>query len=266
MMLKTLSEGIRFAFSPKVIVPYLILDMMIVFTLIHFFVGFFDFTTVRPQTYNLVLFLGIYLPTFIIISLLYLWVSGAVIDQARYFPKSRSLAKSFGYSGSRYMAILCALILQGIIITIASSPPYIGPLISFVVSLFLFYLFQAIIIDKKGCIDSFKRSFSTFSTYPLEIFVFDLMIIAISLIVAILFALPLLIFVLGRLSVIPGITIPYTSDTSMIRNLIPELFNAIRSPYFIIYLFIFCVGLAYTSAFQEGVKTRLYINTRKHEL
>lgn len=266
MILKTLNEGIRLAFSPKVIVPYLILDMMIIYTLIHFFAGFFDFTTIRSQTYKLVLFLGIYLPTFIIIVLLYLWVSGAVIDQARYFPKGRSLAKSFGYSGSRYMTMICALILQGIIITIASSPPYIGPLISFVVSLFLFYVFQTIIVDKKGCIDSFKRSFSTFSTYPLETFVFGLMIVVISLVVAILFALPLLIFVLGRLSVIPGITIPYTSDTSMIRNMIPELFNAVRSPYFIVYLFIFCVGLAYTSAFQVGTKTRLYINTRKHEL
>lgn len=266
MILKSVNEGIRFAFSPKVIVPYFILNMIIFYTLINLFMGIADFNRVRT-IYWLFFFMGIYLPVFIIIGLLYLWVHGAVIDQAKYYPKSRSLAKSFGYSGSRYLTMLCAMILHGIIIAIASSPPYIGALISFVVGLFLFYLYQAIIIDKKGCIDSFKKSVNTFSRYPLETFVTWLLTVIISVIIVIIFALPLLLFIIGWVGGMPKLpTAVGVEPQTTIKNLLPILPAVVSSPYFIVYLFIFSVGLAYTSAFQLGTKTKLYINARKVEL
>ncbi|MDI6826570.1 MAG: hypothetical protein QMD36_05320 [Candidatus Aenigmarchaeota archaeon] len=255
MILKSLSEGIRFAFSPKVIVPYLILDLIIGYTLIQFFMGIFDLITMRPGIFGIFLFLGIYLPIFILIGLVYLWVNGAIIDQAKYYPKRRSLAKSFGYSGSRYLTLLCASILYGIIIAIASSPPYIGSLISFVVSLFLFFLYPAIIVDRKGCIDSFKKSFNIFSRYPLETFVTWLVMGIISLIVAAIFASPLLFFVIGWVGMPRLLTPVGVEPQTTIKNLLPIISDAVRSPYFIVYLFILCVGLYFSLPSRDTDKT-----------
>lgn len=267
MILKSVNEGLRFAFSPKIIVSYFILNIIILYTLANFFTGIVNFTTPSPTIYNLLFLIGIYLPIFIIIGLLYLWVNGAVIDQARYYPRGKSLAKSFGYSGSRYVTMVCAAILYGIIIAIASSPPYIGTIISFVVGLFLFYLYQAIIVDKKGCIDSFKKSVNTFSRYPLETFVTWLLILIISLIITVIFALPMVFFAISMMGGMP--LLPTSTDVqpqTVIQDLLPRMSNVIHSPYFVFFILFLSLGLAYSQAFQEGTRTRLYLNTRKVEV
>jgi hypothetical protein len=225
---------------------------------------FIDIFIAKTRIFSLLLLLGIYFPIFLIIGLILLWVNGAIIDQAKYYPKRRSLAESFRYSGSRYLTIFCASILYGIIMAIAASPPYIGFLISFVANLILFYVYQAIIVDKKACIDSFKKSFSLFSKYPLETFIVWLATAIISLMIIAIFGSPLLFFVFSKLT--GTFRVETYTGMEAIKNMIPVISNAIRSPYFIVYLFILCVGLAYAMAFQIGMRTRLYINAKKIEL
>jgi hypothetical protein len=264
MILKSVNEGIKFAFSLKVIVPYLIINMVIFYTLIQFFTGIVDFTPIEQNAYKVISLMGGYFIVLIIIGLAYLWVNGAVIDQAKFYLKKRSLTMSFEYVKSRYLTLVCASILFGIIIFIASAIPYIGSLLSFVVSLFLFYLYQAIIVDKIGCIDSFKKSINIFSRYPLKTFVTLLLTIVISLIVVFVFASPMLFFVISKMgNMAKFITPAGVEPQAMVENLLPVISYIVRSPYFIVYLFILSFGLAYTSAFQAGTKTRLYINARK---
>jgi hypothetical protein len=207
-----------------------------------------------------------YIPLFIIIVLVNLWIKGAMIDQAKFYPRRRPLNKSFEYSTSRYFTILAAAILFTFINFVVSQPPYIGYLLSFVVSLMFFYLYPAIIIDKKDCIESFKRSFNVFVNFPLETFVTWLLVVVISFIVLGIFLLPLLLyFAVGFVSVFQLMK-PTLDRTLITTKVIPMIGQMIRSPYIIPLILIFAVGLAFVSVFMIGTQSRLYINFKKREV
>ena len=263
---KSVGEGFRFAISVKRIIPYLIIDLIIIFSLISFMKSFIGLTAGRAVPFSLILFLGIYVILFIIIGLVNLWINGAIIDQARYYPRERSLGKSFEVSTSRYLTMLATAILSWIITSIVSYPPYIGFLLSFIVGLIFFYLYPAIIIDKKRCIDSFKKSFQTFMTFPLETFVTWILAMIISFIILGIFLLPLIFyFAVGFVSTFG--TIGSTVDrTQIATEIIPMIGRMLQSPYIIPYIFIFTVGLAFCSVFYTGTQSRLYVNFKKREM
>lgn len=263
---KSISEGFAFAISVKRIIPYLIIDLIIIFSLINVARNLMDLTTGKTGPFGFLLSLGILIPIFIIIGLVNIWINGAIIDQARYYPRKRSLGKSFEHSASRYLTILATSILAGIITAIVSSPPYIGSLLSFVVSLMFFYLYPAIIIDKKRCIDSFKKSFKTFIRFPLETFVTWLLVVIISLIIIGVFLLPLIFyFAMGFVSTFRAMG-PTVNRTLIATEIIPRIESMIRSPYIIPYIFIFSVALAFCSVFCVGTQARLYMNFKKREV
>ena len=262
---KSVSEGFGFAVSVKRIIPYLIIDLIIIFSLINVARNLIDLTTSSASPFSFLLSIGILIPIFIIIGLLNIWINGAIIDQARYYPREKSLSKSFEYSASRYLTMLATAILAGIITAIAASPPYIGSLISFVVSLIFFYLYPAIIIDKKKCIDSFKKSFKTFMMFPLETFVTWVLIVIISFIIIGVFLLPLIFYFAVEFASTLRVMGPTFDRTLIATKIIPRIGSMIRSPYIIPYIFIFAVGLAFSSVFYVGTQARLYMNFRKRE-
>jgi len=263
---KSVSEGFWFAVSIKRIIPYLIIYLIIIFSLINFVRNFMSLVTGGIDPFRFLLSLGIFIPLMIIIGLLNLWINGAIIDQARYFRRDRSLFKSFEVSTSRYLTILATAILSGIITAIASSPSYIGSLLSFVVSLMFFYLYPAIIIDKKGCLDSFKRSINAFIKFPLETFVTWLLVVIISFIILGIFLLPLIFyFAVGFMGTFQGIK-PTVDRTLIVTKIIPEIGSIIQSPYIIPYIIIFAIGLAFCLVFLQGTQARLYMNLGKREV
>ena len=263
---KSVSEGFRFAISAKRIIPYLIIDLIIIFTLINVARNLMGLVTGSTGPFDFLLSLGILIPIFIVIGLVGIWINGAIIDQARYYPRERSLGKSFKHSTSRYLTMLATAILAGIITAIVSSPPYIGSLLSFVVSLMFFYLYPAIIIDKKRCIDSFKQTFKTFMMFPLETFVTWILIVIITFIILGVFLLPLIFyFAMGFVSSLRALG-PIVDRTLITKEIIPRIGSMIRSPYIIPYIFIFSIGLAFCSVFYVGTQARLYMNFRKREV
>lgn len=268
MISKSIGEGFRFAFSVKRILPYLIMNLIMAYILIGFFRDVANIIMTEVGIPSLLLSLGIYLPTFIIIGLIHLWIKGAIIDQARYFPREKSLIKSFEYSTSKYLTIFCAAILYVILAMIVSFPPYIGAFLSFILSLALYYLYPAIMVDKRGCIKSFKRSYKVFLKYPLETFVTWLVVVVISFIIIGIFTLPLMFYLIGNVFDILQPVEPFEMEVRakyLIRPLIQRILASVYSPYFIPYIFLICLALAFNMAFQVGTQTRLYINSRRIE-
>jgi hypothetical protein len=268
MITRSISEGFRFAFSVKRVIPYIILNLIIFYVLIGFFSSVITAMRGSMSIFRVLLSFGLLIPAFIVIGLVSLWINGAMIDQAKYFPRKRSLVKSFEYSASRYLSMLGAAIIYGILVTIISSPKYIGFLFSLALNLVFFYLYPAIIVDKKRCIDSFKKSFNTFMKYPLETFVTWILTSIISIIIVGLFALPLLFLFVGSIAdlfVEPTMNVTLKEGIFM-RSVLEGIKSAILSPLFIPYLFVFTVALAFNSVFTLGVRTRLYINTKKIEV
>ena len=255
----------------KRLIPYIIVDLVVFYMIINFFSGFLgmirsgDFSVLR-----FLLSLGLLVPAFIIIGLAQIWINGAMVDQARYFPRERSLTKSFKYSTSRYLSLLCALVIYGIINGFLSMPRYIGTILVFVFSLVMYYIYPAVIVGRKKCVDAFKNSYKVFRRYPLETFLTWLVQAIISLIVIGFFALPLVFLFLGSLigvfrTVIPTVGAEVES-VNLIQSFMPGVLAAVRSPFFVPYLFVLVVGLAFTKVFNLGVQARLYMNARKTEL
>ena len=272
MISKSITEGFKFALSVKRVIPYIILDLIVFYILISFFSGLINM--IRLESFNVIRFflsLGLFIPVFIIIALAQLWINGAMIDQARYFPRDRPLKKSFEHSTSRYLSLVCALFIYVVINGIISMPRYIGAILAFAFSLVMYYLYPAVIVGKKSCVDSFKNSYRIFRRYPLETFVTWLLQSIISLIVIGLFALPLIFLFIGNVVSIFRATIPTAVGAevepgTLIQSFMPGVLEAVRSPLFVPYLFILTVALSFTKVFTLGVQTRLYINARKGAL
>jgi uncharacterized membrane protein YobD (UPF0266 family) len=267
MITKSISEGFRFALSAKRILPYLILDLIVAYILIGFsrdFIGMIRTGSIPV----LLLSMGIFIPVFIILGLAYLWVNGAIIDQAKYFPRSKPLLKSFEYSTSRFFTLLCAFVLYAIIIGIVAKPPYLGPLFAFVGMLIFFFIYPVIILEKKGCIQAFERSFKTFARHPLETFVTWLLVTIIGFIIVGIFTLPLIFYVLGSIIETLPLT-PFGTEgvlpRAAISTVIQRVIDSVYSPFFIPYLVIFLVALAFNRVFHLGTQARLYMHSRKIE-
>jgi hypothetical protein len=267
MITKSISEGFKFALSIKRILPYLILDLIVAYILIGFSSDLINMITNRNM-FSLLMSLGVFIPVSIILSLVYLWVNGAIIDQAKYFPRNKLLLKSFEYSTSRFFTMLCAFVLYAIIIGIVATLPYFGSLFAFVAMLIFFFIYPVIILEKKGCIQAFERSYKTFARHPLETFVTWLLTSIIGFIIIGIFALPLIFYVLGSVIGIPPLTPFGTGEVisrAMINAMIQRLINSIYSPFFIPYLVIFLAALAFNRVFYLGTQARLYMHSRRME-
>jgi hypothetical protein len=271
MISKSISEGFKFALSVNRVIPYIILDLIIFYLLISFFSSLISMIISESSNiFRFLLSLGLLIPGTIIIGLVQLLVNGAIIDQAKYFPGERSFPESFKHSTSRYLTMFCALIIYGVLSFIVSLPKYIGTLLVFAVALIFYYIYPAIIVDKKRCVDAFNKSYKTFRRYPLETFLTWLVLGVISLIIIGIFALPLIFLFLGNIINVWAGSIASSTNINgpqpFLNNLIPVIVSGFHSPFFVPYLFILVVGSSFSKVFNLGVQTRLYINARKMEL
>ena len=99
MISKSITEGFKFALSVKRVIPYIILDLIIFYILFYFFSSFINI--IRFETFDVFSFLlsmGLFIPAFIIIGLIQLWINGAIMDQAKYFPREKSSLQWEGFS------------------------------------------------------------------------------------------------------------------------------------------------------------------------
>jgi hypothetical protein len=79
---KSIIEGLKFSFSTKRIVPFLILNLVLIYIFIDFFEPFSSSMLNLENLGSFIKPLGIYIIFFIIMWLAKLWISGALIDQA----------------------------------------------------------------------------------------------------------------------------------------------------------------------------------------
>jgi len=268
VVIKSLTEGFKFAISLKRIIPYFILDLVVFSLIMSFFGRIMDIALGSIGFFGFFAYLGIYVIAFIIIGLIGIWVNAAMIDQAKY-PRKKPLLKSFEYSTSKFLTMIATVILYAVIAVIVSLPPYIGGLLGFLYSLVFFYIYQAIIIDGKSVIDSFKQSWNVFKRYPLETFVTWLLVMIICLIIIGIFLTPIIFYLIG--SLIGSLKTLETTNATITREIIrtkimPMIISVIYTPYFVPYLIIACIGFSFQTLFFIGTQSRLYINLKKGKL
>ena len=267
MITRSIKESLSFAFSIKRIIPYFLFNIIIFSLILVILNNLSSFITSGQGFLRFLPSSVVYVPVFIILFLIELVIKGAIIDQAKFYPKRRSLLKSFSYSSSRFLTMLCVAILYAIILFIISSPPYIGPLLSLGVTLAFFFLYPTIIVDKNYCIDAFKKSFRTFLKYPLETFVTWIIASIISLVVVLIFALPLLLQLFSDFdSTFKTLEEINATMNVTIESIFPTFSTSLYRPEIFLSIIIFSLALSYVQVFYLGTQTRLYVNSRKIEI
>jgi hypothetical protein len=199
--------------------------------------------------------------------LLKIFFQATITDHASYYwkRKKRSLSKSFP-SFSRYLSVLFALIIAGIISVVVSSTFSLLPagagLLSTVASIILGLIFllliQIIVISKKGAIDSIKIGYKIFRKDLGDVLGLWLILLLVSIVLVAIAFIPL---VIAAIPIIAPLIGSLSGDASVLATLIP-LIKANMLPLLVASI-ISAFVMAYMAVFQESAKTFFYMQKKK---
>jgi len=260
---KIFGKALRYAFSFDRILPFFVVDLIIVVSILVFlnslvnamlyFGGDFSSLPLVGQAsvgsfFSTLLIFAIII---IVLVLVQLFFSGAIADNARlsYGKKEQHITSSFAAVKKRYWSILGATILTGLISSAVNIVPYIGWIISFIVSWFFIFIVQAVIISNKGAVDALKDSYKLFMKNKLDVIVFWLLLAIIGFAIFLIALLPVGIIMLPII-----LSAKTLSAMALIKSSMPLI---------LICGVIFAAFLAYMNVFQEAARTFFYLNVRK---
>jgi hypothetical protein len=267
-----IKKGFKFGFTPKRWLPFFVLDIIFIssllaITLSSLEVIFSSIINAGADPLAILSLLGYgaaVIAGFVIWGLIRIWVQGAVIHQSY---KEKEFDKSWGVAYKKYLSILAAIIIIGIIASIVSTVvgliPYIGwalsIIASIVISLAFFFVLQEVIVNNKGFYQSIKNSYYTFKRKPFEVFIAWLLIAILTIIIVGIFSIPAVALLF---SVFLGSLI--TGAVPSIETVIPLLQTYLLP--LIITGVIFVIGLAISQTFALKAQTELYLQLRKKKL
>ena len=231
----------------------LILAAIFIFTLLA------DFIFKLPSNlvpFGILAFLFFFLKIFLVLLIFWiitLFFGGIVIKQAGEDAKGMqiSLKECFWFVKNKMLSLVCAGILIVVIPSVidlgVSNIPYVGGLLSFIVSiiiaLLVFVTYPCIVLGERGAIDAISASIHHFVENKLQIFIIWLLRSVIGLVITFIFAIPfIIVFILFIFPWLPlqGFPPYLPSMTSII---------VITS----ITIVIFAIGIAIALVFSYGV-------------
>ncbi|MEM5812571.1 MAG: hypothetical protein QW286_02520 [Candidatus Aenigmatarchaeota archaeon] len=265
--LQAFKRAIAFCIEPKRWLPFFIIDLafisaalFLIFQNMEYFIYIIMAAESPEMLVPLVNTLLTIIGLFIGWVLVTLWVTGAVIHQSY---KEKEFAKSWGVSAGRYLSLLGVLMITGIISFAVSMIPYVGWIIAILFSLVFLFTLQSVVISKSGIISAIRDSWKIFRKKPFHVFLMWLIISAFSLILLLVFALPLLALTIKTFWNVLGI---YggsfkTIDAGSLVSLAIAVKNQLS--LFILSGAILLVGLAIVRAFSLKAQTEFYLQIKK---
>jgi len=207
--IKPIKKGILFALTPKRLLPMLALDIfffalfiIFVFSNLPNFISALLVVVVDPTSAS-ALIGDILFPIFLFLFLLVVWgllrlmITGVMIHQSY---RETTYRKSFNLVINRYPSLLLASIMITIVTGILNVIPYVGGILSLIAGIAFFFYMQFVILEKTGGIEALESSFSYFRRTPLEIFFMWILITLISLMIGLLFSIPLFLMIWPSIS------------------------------------------------------------------
>jgi hypothetical protein len=260
---KIFGKALRYSFSFDRMLPFFVIDLLIILSIIIFvdsivnvipYMGM-DLTKLPLAVQgSMVGFVSIalgFIAIIVILSLISLFLSGVITDNARlaYGKKEKHITASFGIAKKKYWSILGATILVMIITWIANLVPFIGWIITIVVSWLFLFIIQSVIIANKGAVDALKDSYNLFMKNTRGVLIFWLMFSIIGILIILVALIPVGIIALP---------IIFSAKSLSIMTLL-------RSNMILVFVcgVILAAFLAYLSVFQEAARTFFYLNIKK---
>ncbi len=171
-------------------------------------------------------------------------VQGTYIHNYRF---KKSLKKSFNFAKKKFWSLLGVMLAIAVLTTIASLIPVLGWLLSLIVTLALIFGFQAVVLNNMGFSKAIKKSWNIFRKNWLGVLVAVIVMSVISIVIAFLFAIPMLFVLFSAIA-------SFSSGTA-----------TAFSEYAVLLLLtglVFLLGSAISKVFQIAFLTEMYMKLK----
>ncbi|HLD48757.1 MAG TPA: hypothetical protein VJB11_00165 [archaeon] len=205
---KPISTAFRYAFSPQRIAPFFALNLVIAASLL----GILFYVIEMLPSFSMSLFFSLigliaaFVIVFIVVFLVKLFFLGVITDNSKLFYQKKvlPLRKSYPIAKSKYLSMLGAFLLMGIIVFVVGIIPLIGFIFVIVLSWMFLFVMQFVLINNEKAVDSLKKSYEFFMNNKLDVFVFWLIITLIDIALTIIVFIPVIIALLSIAPVVMG--------------------------------------------------------------
>jgi hypothetical protein len=218
------------------------------------------YTVLKIDTVVSLLFLGVLFP---LLALINIWIIGALVYQSY---KDKKFEESFRIAFSRYVDLLFATVLLGVMVFVVASFVFI-PIIGFIISaimvalitLAFFFYQQEIIINKKRWRDALRNSYAIFRKNVLTLVLIAIIVGIGARLIRLPFELPLVMYSVDVYSSI-------TSNTGFfVFSFFSELPSTgnILDPMTFVLMLVFSIGSAIAGVFSIKSVTEFYLQMKK---
>jgi hypothetical protein len=261
-----LEKAIKFSIQPKRWLPIFILD--VVFLLIALGSAFVNISSMArimagnggsmSMPPSIVSTIAVLAVMFAVWMLIRLFISGSIIHQASK-PRDR-IGNSCTVARQRFLSLLAVAIIIGVISGIVGVIPYIGWIVSIIISLMFFFSMPIVIVGKKSFDMALKESYNIFRKKPFEVFLAWLLITIISMVILFVFAIPMIAAAWSAF--VPMIT-GMSSGTGVSGTLSTLMANGwMLLPAGLVLL----IGIAFITVFGLTAQTYFYGELKKRRL
>jgi hypothetical protein len=254
---EALNKGLKFSIQPKRWLPVFILDLIIFSVFIavtvtntNMLTSLASMGTITLTVFESLGYIGLFFGLLIIWGLVIIWIHGAIVYQSY---KEKQYDKSWKLAKNKYLSILGAVVVVGIISIIVGLVPFVGWILSIIVGLMFFFILQGIMIKNQGFIKTMESSWDIFRKRPIDVFAMWLVLTVVSMVILFIFLLPLLL-------VFGGFVLTIMSTGSVFTAL-PYLFSNFWA--FIIGTVILLIGLSIATVFSIKAQTEFYLQLKK---
>ncbi len=254
-------NAFKYAFSFRRVLPFFILNVLLLGVALFFIDNASMFIADIGYNYYIgdLLYLMLGFIAFVFVySLVSLFFVGAIIDDAKHYPRKKNLSKSFAVAKKKYLSILLASILVAIISSIAGYLPFIGWIASIAVTLVFLFVLQFIIISNKRAIDSLKWSYKLFMKNKADVIIFWIFLAVIGFALLVVALVPIILSILPE--VIPASQL-YAQGMTDFASLMALVKSELS--YFAAGSIVASVVFSYMKVFQEAATTFFFLQKKK---
>jgi hypothetical protein len=256
MIGKVIVDGFKFGFSLRRILPYLILNLLLLYTICDMLgrIGPMDLT--QEAINSIAPLFGFYLFVFFFYGISQPLLVAVMLHQAKNFGKKVPIKKSFQFSFSVFLKSFLISLIFFLAYSLLGIIPYLWPVLFLLFALASFYVYPAAIMDGKKISESFKKSFSIFKKAPLQTFIVSLVAGLVSFVLVLISIFPLSFWLGGNLYAL-------SRQTEDMKVLAYHLGRLLLSPTIIPFLLIPAFAISFSVVMKIGMEARLYVALKK---
>jgi hypothetical protein len=251
MIGKVIFNGLKFGFSFKRMLPYVLTNLILFYTICDMLGRIGPTESIEEAIRVAEPLYGLYLFVFLICGTTQPLFIAMILHQAKNFGKKMPIKKSLKFSFSVFLKSFFLYLILLAVFSLLGFIPLVWPILILMFYLASFYVYPIAIIDNKRISQSFKKSFSIFKKRPVETFLVFLLVSLLSIILVTISSVPFFLWIFANMFLV----YQRTNDMRIVAN---TLSNLLLSPTTIPFLFLLSLGSAFVCVMKIGTIYFLY--------